>query len=71
MKTSRLLGFASGDRDLWCVAALLWLASAARVSFAMLRGETFGPEATAAVVCLVAVPWSLLRRASPPGPTER
>lgn len=45
------------DRDLWGVAAVLWLVSLVRVALGLAHHEVFGVEATAAFACVVAIPW--------------
>ena len=44
------------DRDLLPVLALFWLVSVVRVVGALVRHETFGAEATLALVAAVVVP---------------
>jgi hypothetical protein len=48
------------DRDLYAVAALFWLVSLLRVVEALAHHEVFGPQATAALLSVVIVPWALL-----------
>lgn len=56
-KNSPLAGGSAGD--IWPVAALLWVASAARVVLGFAEHEVFGAEGTLALACLVLIPWFL------------
>jgi hypothetical protein len=49
------------ERELFVVAAVLWVASVSRVVFAFARHETFGAIATLAFVVVVAFPIAALR----------
>ena len=50
------------DRDLWYVGAFLWLASLAHVCLTVAKRETFGAEATAALLCVLLLPVLLLTK---------
>jgi hypothetical protein len=52
---------AEGDRDLLPVGVVLWVASLARVTYALANREVFGIEATLALVCVVLVAWLFWR----------
>lgn len=47
------------DRDLLPVLLLFWMASVARVAFAVAHHETFGGEATLATLAVVLVPFMM------------
>ena len=51
----------SPDIDLIVAAGLLLTASLARVVGAFLHHETFGPEATLALMTVAGLPWIVLR----------
>ena len=59
--------------DLLPAAALFWVLSVVRVVGAFARHETFGAEATLALMAVLWVPWLLVRRerrAPAPGTKE-
>lgn len=58
------------DRDLWPVGALLWLASLAHVCLTIVGREAFGAEATAALLCVLFVPYLLLAKPKPTSAEE-
>jgi hypothetical protein len=49
------------ERDLWPMLGLFWLVSLGRVIAAFVRHETFGPEASLAVLAVVLVPLAVVR----------
>jgi hypothetical protein len=51
----------SVDVDLLVVAALFWSVSLVRVVGALLRHETFGAEATLALMAVIFTPWVVRR----------
>jgi hypothetical protein len=57
-----------GGHDLWCVGALLWIASVARAAIGRAEHEVFGAEGTLALACVVLIPWMLWSEGRSPRP---
>ena len=53
-----------GDSDLRPIAALLWLASLVRVTLTFAHRQTFGAEASLALLCIVFLPLLFVRKRS-------
>jgi hypothetical protein len=60
-------GVAGNEHELWPIAALLFVFSAARVAHALLRHEPFDTEPTLALLCVLGLPawgWQRIRKSS-------
>jgi hypothetical protein len=53
-----------GDRDLFFIAIVLWIASVGRLVYGLWEREVFGAEATLALGCVLLLPW-LFRESLP------
>lgn len=62
VKLIRHLQCGARDRDLWGVAAVLWLVSLVRVVLGLAHHEVFGVEATAAFACVALIPGLFIAR---------
>ena len=55
------LELATGDSDLWPIAALLWVGSVVLVALTIAHHRAFDVEATLALLCVFALPTAFVR----------